>query len=66
MIHAVAAAAAAMKAAAAIIFPHHRISRNQAELVDNEVGGWHVLIVFSNELEVPARVQQPIAELLLF
>ncbi|GME31215.1 uncharacterized protein LTHEOB_12917, partial [Neofusicoccum parvum] len=42
------------------------MGRKQAELVGNEVGGWYGLIISPSELQVPARVQQPIAELPLF
>ncbi|GME39101.1 uncharacterized protein LTHEOB_12917, partial [Neofusicoccum parvum] len=42
------------------------MGRKQAELIGNEVGGWHGLIMFPSELEVPAQVERPIAELPLF
>lgn len=44
----------------------HRMGRKQAELIGGEVRGRHGLIMFPSDLEVPARVEQPIAELPLF
>ncbi|GME40029.1 uncharacterized protein LTHEOB_12917 [Neofusicoccum parvum] len=42
------------------------MGRKQAELVGSEVRSWYGLVTFSSELEVLARVQQPVAELPLF
>ncbi|KAH7000823.1 hypothetical protein B0J12DRAFT_692848 [Macrophomina phaseolina] len=45
---------------------HHRMGQKQAECISDEIRGWHGLIVFPSELEVPDQVEQPITELPLF
>lgn len=45
---------------------HHRMSRKQAEFISSEVGSWQRLIRSPGELRVPAQMQRPITELLLF
>lgn len=42
---------------------HHRMRQKLVESIGSEVRVWHGVIAFPSELEVPARVQQPVAEL---
>jgi superfamily II DNA helicase RecQ len=45
---------------------HHKIPRNQANAIAEEVCNWFGLIPFASELEVPAMIDRPIPQLPLY